>query len=56
MASIDYEVELTEEERAIQEMVHRFAKEVLRPAGTELDAMPDPQDVIAEGSILWEVF
>jgi len=56
MASIDYEVDLTEEERAIQEMVHRFAEEVLRPAGTELDAMPDPQDVIAEDSILWEVF
>jgi alkylation response protein AidB-like acyl-CoA dehydrogenase len=56
MASIDYEVELTDEERAIQEMVHRFAEEVMRPAGAELDAMPDPQDVITEGSILWEVF
>jgi alkylation response protein AidB-like acyl-CoA dehydrogenase len=56
MASIDYEVELTEEERAVQEMVHRFAEEVMRPAGAELDAMADPQDVISEGSILWEVF
>jgi alkylation response protein AidB-like acyl-CoA dehydrogenase len=56
MGSIDYEVELTDEERAVQEMVHRFAEEVMRPAGAELDAMPDPQDVIAEGSILWEVF
>ena len=56
MGSIDFEVELTEEERSVQEMVHRFAEEVLRPAGTELDAMPDPQDVIAEGSVLWEVF
>jgi alkylation response protein AidB-like acyl-CoA dehydrogenase len=56
MGSIDYEVELADEERAVQEMVHRFAEEVMRPAGAELDAMPDPQDVIAEGSILWEVF
>jgi alkylation response protein AidB-like acyl-CoA dehydrogenase len=56
MASIDYEVELTEEERAVQEMVHGFAEEVMRPAGVELDAMADPQDVIAENSILWEVF
>ena len=28
----------------------------MRPAGIELDAMVDPQDVIAEDSILWEVF
>jgi acyl-CoA dehydrogenase len=56
MGSIDYEVELTDEERAVQETVHKFAAEVMRPAGAELDAMPDPQDVIAEGSILWEVF
>ncbi len=56
MGSIDTEVELTDEERAVQEMVHRFAEEVMRPAGAELDAMADPQDVIAEGSILWEVF
>ena len=56
MARIDYEVELTEGERAVRETVHRFAEEVMRPAGAELDAMVDPQDVIAEDSILWEVF
>jgi alkylation response protein AidB-like acyl-CoA dehydrogenase len=56
MGSIEYEVELTDEERSVQEMVHRFAEEVMRPAGAELDAMPDPQDVIAEDSVLWEVF
>jgi acyl-CoA dehydrogenase len=56
MASIDYEVELTEEERSVQETVHKFAAEVLRPAGIELDAMADPNDVIAEDSVLWEVF
>jgi hypothetical protein len=27
----------------------------MRPAGIELDQMPDPADVIADGSILWEV-
>jgi acyl-CoA dehydrogenase len=27
----------------------------MRPAGTALDALADPQDVIADGSILWEV-
>jgi alkylation response protein AidB-like acyl-CoA dehydrogenase len=39
--------------RALRENVHRFAKEVLRPAATELDRLPDPQDVIAPGSALW---
>ncbi len=56
MASIDYEADMTEEEGAVRDTVHRFAEEVMRPAAAELDAMPDPEDVIAEGSILWEVF
>jgi len=56
MASIDYEVELTEAERAVRETAHRFAQEVMRPAGAKLDAMADPQDVIAADSILWEAF
>ena len=46
MGSIDYEVELTDEERSVQEMVHRFAEEVLRPAGAELDEMPDPGPLV----------
>ena len=56
MASIDYEVELTDGERAVRETVHKFAEEVMRPAGVVLDAMADPRDVIAKDSILWEVF
>ncbi len=56
MASIDLEVDLSEEERAIREAVHDFARDVMRPAGAELDALADPADVIAEGSILWDVF
>lgn len=31
MSSIDYEADLTEEERAIQATAHRFAEEVMRP-------------------------
>ncbi len=56
MASIDYEVELSEGERAVRETVHQFAEEVMRPAGAELDAMADPRDVIGKDSILWQVF
>jgi len=56
MASIDLEVDLSEEESAVRETVHRFAEEVMRPAGAQLDALADPADVIAEDSILWDVF
>lgn len=47
---------LTEEESTIKTEIHRFAEEVLRPAAMELDQMPDPEDVIAEGSPLRRVF
>lgn len=39
--------------RALRDSVRRFAREVLRPAATELDRIPDPRDVIASGSPLW---
>jgi alkylation response protein AidB-like acyl-CoA dehydrogenase len=47
--------ELTFDESSIKEQVHRFGVEVLRPAAAELDQM-SPEDVIADGSPLWEVF
>ena len=42
---------LSEEEQAIQDAAHRFAKEVMRPIGQQLDRMT-PEEVIAEGSPL----
>jgi alkylation response protein AidB-like acyl-CoA dehydrogenase len=47
---------LTEQEQQIKTEVHRFAEDVLRPASLELDQMQNPEDVIAEGSVFWEVF
>lgn len=52
----DIEVGLSEAERTIRDTTHRFAEEVLRPAGKQLDELADPQDVIAKNSILWDVF
>lgn len=49
-----FETPLTEEERAIQQTVHQFAKNVLRPIGQELDKM-SAADVCAAGSPFWEV-
>ena len=56
MGSIDIEVGLTAEEVAVRDTVHKFAVDVLRPAGAKLDKLTDPADVVAPGSILWEVF
>jgi alkylation response protein AidB-like acyl-CoA dehydrogenase len=55
-AVVDIEANLTEQERTIRDTAHRFAEEVMRPAGIALDKLPDPQDVIASNSILWDVF
>lgn len=52
----DIDVGLSEEERAIRDMTHKFAEEVMRPAGLELDRLADPSDVIARDSVLWNVF
>jgi alkylation response protein AidB-like acyl-CoA dehydrogenase len=50
-----FEPPMSEEETAIQAMVHRFAREVMRPLGAELDRMK-AEEVIAPGSPYWGVF
>jgi len=45
---------MSDTERAIQESTHRFAAEVMRPAGIAMDKM-GPEEAIAPGSIYWEV-
>jgi alkylation response protein AidB-like acyl-CoA dehydrogenase len=56
MPLIDLEVTLNDQERAIRDTARRFAREVMRPAGAQLDRLPDPAAVIAPQSVLWEVF
>ncbi|BFM17906.1 acyl-CoA dehydrogenase family protein [Maricurvus nonylphenolicus] len=48
------EVGLTELELAVQDSVRRFAREVLRPVGQELDKMT-PEEVIGENSPYWSM-
>jgi alkylation response protein AidB-like acyl-CoA dehydrogenase len=50
-----FETPLSMEESAVQAGLHRFAKDVLRPLGVELDRM-DPADVIAPGSPYYVLF
>jgi alkylation response protein AidB-like acyl-CoA dehydrogenase len=52
---LDLNLQLTDEQVALRDGVHRFAVEVLRPRAAELDRYVDAADVIAPGSPLWDV-
>ena len=52
----DIDVGLSDVEQAVRDTANKFAEEVLRPAGAELDRLADPADVIAKDSVLWKVF
>jgi alkylation response protein AidB-like acyl-CoA dehydrogenase len=56
MAYVEMDMNLTEEQRSMRDMVRKFGAEVMRPIGIELDNLHDPADVIAEDSKLWDVF
>jgi acyl-CoA dehydrogenase len=56
MSSIDLELELTDVEREIRDTVHRFADEVMRPLGQQIDRLHDPEEAVAAGSPLWDAF
>ena len=45
---------LTDMEQMVQDSVHHFALNVMRPAGTLLDRMT-PEEVVAPGSPMWDV-
>ncbi len=52
----DLDINLTAEQKMMRDTARKFGMEVMRPAGIELDKLADPADVIAKGSILWDVF
>jgi alkylation response protein AidB-like acyl-CoA dehydrogenase len=52
MSFFDVNLNLTDEDRALKEAAHKFAKEVIRPTAKEIDAM-SPEEAIAENSPLW---
>jgi len=49
----DIDLDLTEEERKIRDLVHRFAEDIMRPAGKVLDRLP--ADEVAKHSLLRDV-
>jgi len=54
MPFTDLDIDITDTEKAVRETAHRFAAEVLRPAGKTLDELK-PEEVIDKNSIYWEV-
>jgi alkylation response protein AidB-like acyl-CoA dehydrogenase len=56
MAYPDIDLNLTDAQKHLRDMVRKFGTEVMRPAGIKLDKLADPADVIAKGSVLWDVF
>jgi alkylation response protein AidB-like acyl-CoA dehydrogenase len=53
MDYFDINLDLTDEDLALREAAHKFAKEVMRPVAKELDQMTH-EEVVAEGSPLWD--
>ena len=53
MAIGDLDFDLTDEQRRMRDLARRFGADVLRPVGLRLDKLPDPAEVIAPGSELW---
>jgi alkylation response protein AidB-like acyl-CoA dehydrogenase len=51
----DLDINVTETEQAVRDTTHRFAAEVMRPIGQNLDKL-DPEAVIADDSELWDLF
>ncbi|MDY6824444.1 MAG: acyl-CoA dehydrogenase family protein [Thermodesulfobacteriota bacterium] len=56
MGYLELDVKIGRKLKALQENAREFGMEVVRPAGVELDRLHDPAEVIAEGSVLWDVF
>ncbi len=52
----DIDLNVTKESNAMLREISKFGMEVLRPAGMELDRLKEPEEVIADDSVLWEVF
>ena len=53
---VDLNPELTPTQAQLKDEAHKFAADIMRPAAAELDKLADPEDVIKEGSVYWDVF
>ena len=56
MAISDLDTGLAKEAQAMMKEVRQFVRDLVRPAGVELDGKADPAEVTAGGSPFWDVF
>jgi len=52
----DIDMNVSNDTKAMLKQVEKYSMEVMRPLGIKLDKLPSPEDVIAPGSVLWDVF
>jgi alkylation response protein AidB-like acyl-CoA dehydrogenase len=55
MGYLELDAGLSDEAKTAYGTAHKFAMEVMRPAGIELDRLDNPGDVNAKDSVLWDV-
>lgn len=55
MGLIDLDYGLTDTQKAVKTATREFCMAVWRPAALQLDKLPDPADVVAPGSVFWDV-
>jgi len=51
---VELDLDLTEEQRAVKDAARDFFSEVWHPTSVALDRLENPEDVIAEDSVLWD--
>ena len=56
MTFLDIDTPISRKLGKLREKARSFGEKVVRPAGIELDKLVDSADVIAEKSVLWDVF
>jgi len=54
MGYLELDPNISDEVKAVMDMVRKFTKEVMRPVGIQLDKISDPADVIARNSPYWD--
>ena len=54
MGLVELDLNMTDEQKAMRDLVRKLGAEVLRPAAIALDKLADPADVIAKDSVLWD--
>ncbi len=56
MACQNLDISIGKDSRAMLKEVKNFTGKIMRPAGTKLDLLSDPADVIENDAVIWDVY